>query len=541
MFEEINYLHKHNSNLFSHYLKKKDRISKMNFYEPQYSIIEKGGFGINNVAQYFTLKPNILFFGPFITQVYLEQEYESKEVILFKDIPLKGTIISKFPFSSKDSNHAGYTHVDEISTIGLSDIVLSHKDIIRNQGSLGDLRMDWYEMTSRRADKVLFENDINRIINLNILRIGWMLDRKGNGTFLMSSNTFQDIKDKIMRISIISPVIHTKHELHELIRNIIFFEKHWDFKLEENDQFWNMILQRFVNEPLMFLKKIINWNINIKKQGTTEIPMFLITARPLLQSKRLQLSDLCIVFRKNDHRFLWRIHWQDLTVIEKLHENHIFRENNKSEILNLEGKYVNINDFFGVKTRNLFDEVKIDGNLPDFCFEVLMADENTDIETHLQDDEEGIVLLKEIENGKFIAACTTKEIINNFDLMFYQCTISEGEEQNDKPERYALQDETYVKIDVFTFPIFITSENRSSILMNKHTRYFIVNDTPQVLRFTIEKVAADKHTGAQMSGDHCQEGSDKKISVVFPIVANNINEIKKKLQNNQTKRSRKNL
>jgi hypothetical protein len=119
-----------------------------------------------------------------------------------------------------------------------------------------------------------------------------------------------------------------------------------------------------------------------------------------------------------------------------------------------------------------------------------------------------------MDEKKYIAACTTRTIVKNFNLMFYQCTISQ--EQLNDPEKYTLQDTTFVKIDVFSFAFYITLENVDYIV-NYPSKYFIVHDTPQWLPFTMEKIAADRHTGAQLSGHHCQEGTNKRISVVFPI------------------------
>ena len=160
-----------------------------------------------------------------------------------------------------------------------------------------------------------------------------------------------------------------------------------------------------------------------------------------------------------------------------------------------------------------------------------------EIDEHLKEDpSDGIVILRFRSKNILQAACTTKAYLASITRLFYQCSFSE--EQYTDPERFALLDEVYVKVDVFEFPFFISRTNLNAILENTVNQYFILQDTPLQLKYTIDKKAADLHTGAVpwKGGWHCQEGTEMAISIVYPVDATNINEAKAKMSGKPIKR-----
>ncbi len=444
-----------------------------------------------------------VFFGAIVLSEYLKQT-DSSNVVIKKDAIVISRNESKFPY------------ID----IWQKDQYENLKDFVLEVGTElppGDILdyVDYYNVDFSIANG--FEKQyLNRIIDLNIMRIIY-----DNGYFKMFEETKQDIDNKIMKIG--GRIEKSYKQWQRIIENVLFFEKNYSFSLSVDANIWTSIVNKMAQEEL-FLENLIQWNTMVKHYQSNQVPIFLLSIKN--SKKRKMLSDLQVIIRFRDSKHLWRIFWNELSVLEKLHPLFLFSRDN-SEILKFsENKEININDFFIV----VQDELKVEEihkiDLPKNCLEIINFDENTNIEDYLQRKKAkgSLVLLKQISKNKYIAGCTTKKNLSKQNLYFYQCTISE--EQFTNPERYALKDETFIRIDVFEFPIFISETNLNTILENKTNEYFIVNETPLLLNFTIEKVAADKHTGAQISGHHCQQGSEKQISIVFPVNIKDLQNIK---------------
>ncbi len=452
-------------------------------------------------------RDNGIFFGAIVLCEYLRKDLEGSTFFdqsFKKDAIVISRFESSYPFLDKWQKN-DYQNINDFTTSVATELASGE--------NLDVIDVFTTDFSIANGFEIL---QLNKIIDLNILRIGYH-----NGYFKLFDETKEDIENKKMKFLLIG---QSYKQFNITIENILFFERYHQFELEETNQdTWITILNTFPKQG--FLQAIIEWNTKIKQWQSNQVPMFLITAKPKTnKNEKLTLKDLLITFRRYDLIHIWRIYWDELTVIEKLHpyKMTLFED---EETLQLQGKNVNINDFLLHETE-FKQEIEIN-ELPPLCFEILMFDENVDINEHIKEEKDAIVILKKLKNT-FIAGCTTKTILKNSNLMFYQCTISE--EQFENPERYTLQDKVFVRIDVFKFPFFISEENVEAIVNNTETNYFIVNETPQFLSFTMEKIAADKHTGAQQSGHHCQEGTEKQVSIVFPINVSNIMELNTKLQ-----------
>ncbi len=196
-----------------------------------------------------------------------------------------------------------------------------------------------------------------------------------------------------------------------------------------------------------------------------------------------------------------------------------------------------LKDFFDVfPSFDQHDKFDQDQKFPATCYDIMETDENTNINNHLtlkmdQDnnirDEDYIVVYFKINNNsqKLKAACTSKQQLEkSTTLKYYQCTIKDDESVDVEylvDDTYVLLDKVYVKIDIFEFSLYITQKNLSFILQSK-SKYFYVQETPQLLHFTIEKQTAKKKIGRLYGGHHCQEGTSKQISVIFAMDATSI-------------------
>ncbi len=475
-----------------------------------YQLVEKLPLTID-YTQHFTNKKDLPIFGAQVLYNYLIQE---NPLLLRRNGPLQAIIIA-----DHDSNGLNLFW-EENEFTNLKDIVSQVSTV---ESKLNENKSNfavWYTLKYNRS---LTTENIKRIINLNIMRISWV-----DGSFRMFEETFHDIKNRIIKFSM------NQQSLVQWINDIdaaLYFEKYFQFKFEENPAIWHTIINKMKDNE--FLEYIIEWNTTIKKYESNQVPMFLISAKP---SKELRGKDLIIIFRFYNPKYLWRISWKELLPEEKLEPIYIF-PNNLNESLILNEKDVYLNDFFNEEIEFKAIDINKNFNLPDSCFEISMhydIDDILDIDEHFKEEKDGIIILRQINTTILEAACTTKTYLQNTELQYYQCTIIETDLR--KPEKYVLQDEIYIQIDIFPFHFYITRENLLSILHNTETKYFMLNESPLKLKFTMDKKAADLHLGALESGHHCQEGTDKQISIIFPIHAENIDEIKLKLQGENKKR-----
>lgn len=487
-----------------------------------------------NFAQWFTTNKEIVFFGSHVLHSYLRQEYaddfysgnENKKFLG----PLVATVLADSDFDFKNSvGNIGDFEWDPENYHNIKDIV-SQVSVVTNEGEY-KRKVQWFTL---RFNRSLTTENVNRIINLNILKISWV-----QNSFRMSSETFQDIKEKKMKFTFNNQTV--KQWIHD-IKEALYFEKYFDFTFVQKYELWNEIVNQMAKDPFQFLEYMIEWNATIKKFPDTKVPMFLLSSK---NPKPEHLKDLKIIFHfATNPKYLWRIFWNEVSSVEKMYTYHPFPRS-LNDTLKLDEKEIDIKDFFDRKTE--FPTIdKLEGNLPDTCYEIQMynqEDDRLEIDTHLEEEKNGLVFLRYKLKHVLEAACTSKEYLDpkpedfNQQLKFYQCTIPET--QFDKPERFVLNDEVYISINVFQYPFYVTQTNLNSVLTNNETKYFMVNESPLKLKFTMEKKAADLHTGALMSGHHCQEGSDKVISFISPINAQSITDVKARLLNENSKRAKK--
>lgn len=60
-------------------------------------------------------------------------------------------------------------------------------------------------------------------------------------------------------------------------------------------------------------------------------------------------------------------------------------------------------------------------------------------------------------------------------------------------------------------------------ILESKSQFVIVNELGKLLQFTASESVANG-TSDWVSADHCQEGSEKRVSVVFPINADSFKE-----------------
>ncbi len=400
--------------------------------------------------------------------------------------------------------------------------------------------LDIYKLKKQIGSPQL-EETINKIINLDILRVCW-----SGSVFMLTEKTKQNIKDRKMKLAINN---QSWKQITREIQSILYFEKLANFKLEQNNNLWLYIFNLIPYST--FLMSILTWNTRMKQTGTKNVPMFLLTFcigdKRCTKKPKLTIRDMRVVFRHVDSKHLWRIQWSELTVIEKLNANFgVFsqqKQYDNIDYLMLHETKLYLKDFFDAFTSfEQKDKFDLDQKFPATCYDIIQTDEDTNINNHLtlkmdEDnnirDEDYIVVYLKINNKKMKAACTSKQQLErSATLKYYQCTIQDDSSIDVDylvDDTYVLLDNVYVRLDIFEFSLYITQKNLSFILESK-SKYFYVQETPQFLNFTIEKRTAKKNSGRHYGGHHCQEGTSKQISVIFAMDANSVSKAQTMLQ-----------
>jgi hypothetical protein len=78
-----------------------------------------------------------------------------------------------------------------------------------------------------------------------------------------------------------------------------------------------------------------------------------------------------------------------------------------------------------------------------------------------------------------------------------------------------LADVKYYRLDVTDFPIYVTASNFEMIVESTY-QFFVVHSTPKKLNFSVSH-AVFSGAGSVVSADHCQGGTQKQISIVYPV------------------------
>lgn len=119
--------------------------------------------------------------------------------------------------------------------------------------------------------------------------------------------------------------------------------------------------------------------------------------------------------------------------------------------------------------------------------------------------------------ASYTAWCSTKDILTDQAAsVFYECT----EEDSAAAHKSVQLQRPYVRLQIASFPIYVSQGNYDLVRKRiaENMQLFVVYDTPYRLPFSISQTAYDsKEDEAWVSADHCQEGSDKKLYVIFPF------------------------
>ena len=205
---------------------------------------------------------------------------------------------------------------------------------------------------------------IQQIITIDILQIGWNEGKDNDYEIFRNFPVdFQGTISYEMKIRL-DPFFPYRD--NKTVHDALWWEKNWNFKLVDSNFEMEEFAKRCIDteEPLYLL---IEWNNLVKKQNSASFPLLLLTTHPTKQ--HLILKDLRMVLKPNDATHLWRIFWDELTALEKLHSFLLcFFQQNEGDTFQMGSlkklKLLNINDFFTNETE--FKQVTLPNvNIPE--------------------------------------------------------------------------------------------------------------------------------------------------------------------------------
>jgi hypothetical protein len=271
---------------------------------------------------------------------------------------------------------------------------------------------------------------------------------------------------------------------------------------QKNDPVWHEMFKEI--DVSKIIEKLIQWNTRIKlTQHHTNIPMFLLTMVP---TETPTMRNVLYVLYPKDQRYIWNIHWHKLSGSQQRaamplvnNTRTTFNDGTSLDTIQQESKF----------EQTFFSDAPM--RLPATCLDIVNAEMEQDLNEYLREDQDHIVFLFPLANeDKPAAACYDRTHLSQAPI-FYECQ----EEDSMNPEDSVRLATSYFRLDVHEFPIYITQDN-FGYLLESANQFFIVNETPKKLGFTVSKGVQEGKEN-MVSADHCQAGSEKTVSVVIGI------------------------
>ncbi len=278
--------------------------------------------------------------------------------------------------------------------------------------------------------------------------------------------------------------------------NAVFSLENLGFKLVFDD--WKKLFKEILYgwESEFFLRDLVHWNTMVKFHPNTNVKMLLLTLSHVENPQLANIGNVHWLLCPRDLRYIWKIHWRHIPAGWNVYPM-LRRENN-----------LNIDTPVSMLAKQTMFETKfLNGQIPSTCVDIVNAEMEQNVEDHIRVDSNNLLFLFPLDNNTRMAgACYTRSDLQTA-RAFYQC----------KKEKLksAIVNTTYFRLDVREFPIFIQDDNYIFLLESK-AQFFIVNETPILLNLTVSEDVLFERSD-WVSADHCQTGTNKQISVIFPV------------------------
>jgi hypothetical protein len=334
-----------------------------------------------------------------------------------------------------------------------------------------------------------------------------------------SDETFQIIQRPMRTIQ------HWREDIMPRIQ-VLENEETFNCKLVSQKGLWITVF-REVFHATSNVEDFITWN---KEFGSTEqtyssIPKFLL-AVPKRKKDYVYhtfLEDVAVFAVTGNNAFIWRCPWTDSLqtqhvgqLLDTQLQKHSTRWSKRIKLYNSE---VSLGSFT-ILNETTFKPVTLQGKLPRTCEFFSEAETEYDLESFVEGNCDcNIVFFLRTPAGDaaFKAVCMKKSDVVANPRIFYECN-----KENTIVPDYMQRDLGYVRLDLG--PIVFMSQTNFDFIAQTDHRYFVVDSTNYKMAFSISKEALDG-SGGFVSADHCQAGSDKTVSFVFPVDSHSIEKV----------------
>jgi hypothetical protein len=258
---------------------------------------------------------------------------------------------------------------------------------------------------------------------------------------------------------------------------------------------WSTLFYNIIDlSSTNFLRKLVDWNTNVKLHPKTNVKMLLLTLPIVHDAKTADIGNVKWVIFPNDARYIWKIYWDKIP--------------RGTDVYSLKQSSSDIGDDTPVAmlaNSTQFEEKFLSAPIPSTCIDIVNAEIEQSVEDFIRKDSDNLVFLFPLDhNTRMAGACYSRFDLHNA-RVFYEC----------KTDKTAIVNTSYFRLDVRDFPIFIQDDNYM-YLLESTSQFFIVNETPRILNLTISEDVLF-HRSDWLSADHCQLGTEKHIFAVFPV------------------------
>ncbi len=148
--------------------------------------------------------------------------------------------------------------------------------------------------------------------------------------------------------------------------------------------------------------------------------------------------------------------------------------------------------------------------LPNKCVYIALNEHDYDIKEHIAESPSNWVFFFPISSEILKAACVTRDQVIDYAKIFYKCTS--------ESLASVVREKPFYQLQINEYPIYVSEENFEAMKQNQNTPFYLVRQAYYSLPYTISHETLEGEDPERyVSADHCQKGTEKDISEVYPV------------------------
>lgn len=292
------------------------------------------------------------------------------------------------------------------------------------------------------------------------------------------------------------PKVYSDHaKLLQACKRMVNYSSFADIELTSFDILflWRCLFSNRTIEP------VIQWNRLLG--SSTSLPRFLLTLDSDIENPTL--SDVYVYPSYEPSVAIWRVKWQESmrdTAMKILPIGRRRRETKTADSMPL-----------SLIPRPLDNNFEFDGEatLTPTCMDIVMGEEQ-EILAFLEESTNHMVFVFPTSTAGGYVACYDREYLDNASV-FYECLWP-----NSVRLGMSVQyDSPIYRLDVRDYPVYIDEDNFLFLKQFKE-QMFMVEPNVRSFKATISREAIQ--TNNYVSADHCQDGTQKSLSIIRAMV-----------------------